>query len=138
MSRIEKEIMLKTLTGELPFDVSQRAMADPAAFKVSTIMSDGRNVYDAYLYWGKIKTQRLRIGYCWSKHKNQAGYYVAWREHYDANGKVIRRDQWTSRKVKKKLKMLQLMRSKELLDKGATTTPRSKSSIAHWYTKYTS
>lgn len=137
MSRIEKEIMLKTLNGELSYDAAQKAMTDPAAFKVSPAMPDGRMVYDAYVYWGKIKTPRMSIGYCWSKHKNIAGYYVAWREHYDSKGKVIKRDQWAARKVKKKLKMLQLTRSKELIDNGYATSKRSVESINFWYRKYT-
>lgn len=43
------------------------------------------------------KGQKVR--FCWSSHRNAAGFFLGWRETWMKNG-TVKRDRWYSRKVK--------------------------------------
>ena len=100
------------------------AKANPAKFKLSRTMERGKPT--SARYWGIVKDKRGRkISYCWSAHRNVAGYFIGWREvetpvkrkRAPKPGDVlstVKRDQWTARKVKKRLEELQKRRTDAL------------------------
>ena len=134
MSKLENDITMRMLAGELTYEQGQRALRDPAAFKLSRRMEPGAASGEdmRYRFWGVIVTPRQRVAYCWSLRRNEAGYFLGWRNVYDKNGRKIGQDQWTARKVKKRLKEMQLRRTVALLDQGCTTSTRWEESIRHW------
>lgn len=133
-SKLEHDITMKMLAGELTYEQGQRALRDPSAFKLSKRMEEGAESGEnmRYKFWGVIVTPRQRVAYCWSLRRNEAGYFLGWRNVYDKNGRKIGQDQWTARKVKKRLKEIQLRRSLALLDSGCTTSARWEESIRYW------
>lgn len=137
MSKFENDITMRMLAGELTYDQGQRAMRDPAAFKLSRRMEKGAASGEdmSYRFWGVIRTPRQRVAYCWSTRRNEAGYFLGWRNVYDKNGRKVGQDQWTARKVKKRLKEMQLRRSVALLEKGGKTSERWEESIRYWAKK---
>ena len=137
MSKLENDITMRMLAGELTYEQGQRALRDPAAFKVSRRMAPGVASGEdmRYRFWGVIVTPRQRVAYCWSVHRNEAGYFLGWRNVYDKHGRKIGQDQWTARKVKKRLKEMQLRRTVALLDDGCTTSKRWEESIRYWSKK---
>ena len=78
---------------------SKRAKADPLAHKLTRVMEDGKP--PSYRYWrGELtngKGQRVR--FCWTVHRNAAGFYLGFRETWRKNGNTVR-DQFVSRRVK--------------------------------------
>lgn len=131
-SKLEHDITMKMLAGEITYEQGQRALQDPSAFKLSKRMDDGTECGERYKFWGVIVTPRQRVAYCWTLRRNEAGYFLGWRNVYDKNGRKIGQDQWTARKVKKRLKEMQLRRTLALLDNGCTTSTRWEGSIRYW------
>lgn len=136
MSKLENDITMRMLAGEITYEQGQRALRDPASFRVTQRMADGQRLEDArYRYWGKVKTPRMRVGFCWSTQRNEAGYFLGWRELYSPTGKRIGRDQFTARKTKVRLKEQQLRKTKALIDQGGKTSPRNKENVEFWAKK---
>ncbi len=136
MSRLENEITKRVLAGEITYAQAQRALKDPAAYRLSQRMANGERLEDArYRYWGKVTTARMKVGFCWSTTRNEAGYFLGWRELFSPTGKRIGRDQFTARKTKVRLKEQQLRKTKALIDAGAKTSPRNREKIEFWAKK---
>ena len=92
---------------------SERAKADPKANKLTRVM-EGRH---GMRYWwipaGKDGLGR-RVYFCWTRHRNVAGYFLGWRE---VNGKkLVKRDMWIARKAK--------WRAKEVAERRAAAFKR--------------
>lgn len=118
-SRVEKGIMMDLMREKITYAQAQRAFRDPAAWRLSKrIVASEKARKGSYRWWGKLKTKRMVVAYCWSCHRNEAGYFLGWREVYDANGNYTR-DQYVARKVKRRLQELQKRRTDALLAKGA-------------------
>lgn len=49
-----------------------------------------------YLY----DRQKRRINWCWTTVRNKDGYYIGFREVYDADANIGFRDQWRARKAR--------------------------------------
>lgn len=93
--------LLARMLGEYNRDVMAReerkAQADPLAHKLSTVMT---NTNYRYVPAGKDGRGRT-VWFCWSSHRNVAGFYLGWREVRGKDGGS--RDQWVSRRVRKRV-----------------------------------
>lgn len=112
---------LRRLASELMADIqrsgieieSKRAAADPAANKLSRVMDN-----TAYRYWNGGKDGRGRsIRFCWSSHRNVAGYFLGWREVISK--KQVKRDRWYARKSRTRCKEIAAARRDVALAKAA-------------------
>jgi hypothetical protein len=120
MDRASKNLIMALLRGDHDYETTRTALADPKAFSLTTKMANGRTTYR---WWGKIQTSRMKVAYCWSCHRNVAGFFLGWREVYDKSGKRTR-DQYLARKSKKRLSLLQKRRTDALIAKGAVRVKR--------------
>ena len=68
------------------------AKADPAKHKLSRVFEDAR--YRFYDAGRNGRGQAVR--FCYSSHRNVAGYFLGWREV--VGKKQTKRDKWTARK----------------------------------------
>lgn len=66
-----------------------------------------------YRMVGYVQTPRLLVAYCWSTQRNEAGYFLGWRQVKYKSGKIVR-DQFVARKTKRRLKELQTRRHETL------------------------
>ena len=115
--------------------IAKAARADPQRYRLTTVMAEGKL---SYRHWGGVKDKRGRtIKFCWSSHRNVAGYFLAWREietpiKRKRPAKVgecvstIVRDQWTARKTKQTLKDLQERRTDALRERHPKAEPKTK------------
>lgn len=115
------------------------AKADPLKHKLSRVMERGKPLSSRH--WGAIKVSPTRtVKFCWSAHRNVAGFFVGWREveiiiKRKRPAKVgelvstIKRDQFCARRVKKRLEELQKRRHDALQAKH----PKK----ARWHIRYT-
>lgn len=97
------------------------AQADPQAHKLSKTMERGKSLSTRYHGWVKGRGG-VRTRYCWTVHRNVAGYYLAYREvERPAPRKptkpgdlvsTVKRDQWTASRTKKRLEERCLVRFK--------------------------
>jgi hypothetical protein len=77
---------------------ARQAKADPLAHKSTRVFDPG--VSPSYRYYGgKRNGKGQRVLFCYSVHRNAAGFFLGWRETYRKNGQVVR-DRWVSRRVK--------------------------------------
>lgn len=90
------------------------AKADPKAHKLTTIF---KNSNYRYVYGGYNGKNQLVL-YCWSSHRNVAGYFLGWRETQRRN-KTGKRDQWAARKSRKTVMELAQRRAKRFQGKAA-------------------
>jgi hypothetical protein len=74
------------------------AKADPLAHKTTRLFEPGVSTSYRY-YGGKRNGKNQRVLFCYSVHRNAAGFFLGWREVYMQNG-TVKRDQWVSRRVK--------------------------------------
>jgi hypothetical protein len=77
---------------------ANRAKADPLAHKKTRVFDPGVSANYRY-YGGKHNGKGQRVLFCYSVHRNAAGFFLGWRETYMKNGNV-KRDRWVSRRVK--------------------------------------
>ena len=76
----------------------ERIKADPRAHRLTRIMADGKPA--RYRYYPAGKNRRgQEVWFCWSSHRNAAGYFLCWRETWMR--KVTKRDQWDATPSKK-------------------------------------
>jgi hypothetical protein len=76
--------------------VSREAKLDPQAHKLTRVFDHGAN----YRYWQTKNGKGQRVLFCYSVHRNAAGYFMGWRETYMKNG-FVKRDMWLARRRKK-------------------------------------
>ena len=82
--------------------LAEAAQRNPLANKLSRVF--GAGVSMNYRYFPAPKNGKgQRVWFCWSTHKNVAGFYLGWREVYMKNG-TVKRDRWLSRRVKARCK----------------------------------
>lgn len=110
------------------------AKANPLKHKLSTVMEAGQL---SSRHWGVLRDGRgRRVKFCWSCHRNVAGFFLAWREvetPVRRKGKpkpgdvlsTIVRDQWTARRTKKALEQLQKRRHDAMLAKRPKPEPKT-------------
>ena len=115
---------------------AEAAKRDPARHRLSKVMERGKSMN--YRHWGVVKDKRgRRITYCWSVHRNVAGFFLGWREvetpiKRKRPAKVgeavsdIKRDQWTARRTKKRLEELQKRRTDALRAKYPSAPKRPR------------
>lgn len=86
-----------------------RIRSDPKAHKLTRLMADGKSTSYRYVPAGVDGWNRT-VWFCWSCHRNAAGYFLGWREvtRRDGTGK---RDQWVARRVRKRAKELAMRRA---------------------------
>lgn len=83
---------------------ANRAKADPKAHKLTRVMEGKHGLSYRYQTAGTDGRGR-RVLFCWSVHRNAAGYFLGWREVYSKpRGKrgayTVKRDRWVARKAK--------------------------------------
>lgn len=96
MASIELDRMLQRMFQGFHQDNLKReedaAKRDPLAHKKTTVMKD-----TSYRYYAGSG----RVLFCYSVHRNVAGFFLGWRERHFKSGKV-KRDMFVSRRVKKR------------------------------------
>lgn len=112
--RLESNPMIQKLLRDLQqdqlSDASRRAKADPKKNKMTRVMEKPMS----YRYYSGGKNGKgQKVWFCWTCHRNVAGYYLGWRETYQKNG-VVKRDMWSARKVRKRLTELAQRRSERM------------------------
>lgn len=96
------------------------AKKDPLKHKMSRVLEDA-----SYRYYDGGKDRRgTRVLFCWSTHRNVAGFYLGWREVCFKSGKV-KRDRWLSRRIRKRCKDIALRRRDAFKEKHAKPVPAS-------------
>jgi len=65
------------------------AQADPVKHRLSKVMEGGNT---GYCYHERTNGRGSRVRFCYSKHRNVAGYFLIWREIETARS--VKRDQW--------------------------------------------
>ena len=77
---------------------AEAAKRNPLANKTTRVFDPG--VSTNYRYWGPVKNGKgQKVRFCWSSHRNAAGFFLGWREVHMKNG-TVKRDRWLSRRVK--------------------------------------
>jgi hypothetical protein len=70
------------------------AQADPQKHKLSRVLTKS-----GYLYWDGGKNGKGQtIRFCYSTHRNVAGYFLGWREIISKQ--TVKRDRWCARKTR--------------------------------------
>lgn len=80
---------------------AKRAAADPKRYKLTRVMD--KLTYH-YVPAGRDGWGRT-IWFCWSCHRNAAGYFLGWRQVTAKDG-TGKRDQWVARRCRKRAKEL--------------------------------
>ncbi len=62
------------------------AQENPKAYRNCQIMERGKDT--SYRYYAGPKTRSVETRYCYSKHRNVAGYYLSWVERIIRKGKL--------------------------------------------------
>lgn len=76
------------------------ARRDPVRHKLTRVMEKPLS----YRYYPQKKSRGgTTVWWCWSCHRNVAGYFLSWREVRHKNG-TVRRDYWFAHRVKARLK----------------------------------
>jgi hypothetical protein len=89
---------------------SAAAKRDPLALKMTRVFDEG--VSASYRYFGGKKNGKgQRVYFCYSVHRNAAGFFLGWRETHMQNG-TVKRDRWVSRRVK--ARCIEIARSRAL------------------------
>lgn len=95
----------------------REAKKDPLAHKLTRVMKD-----TAYRYFPNVDGRGSRVLFCYSSHRNVAGFFLGWRETHFKNGKV-KRDMWLSRRSRKRCKEIALRRSTAFKKRHAKPDP---------------
>lgn len=75
--------------------LSKAAHLDPEANKLTRVFDHGAS----YRYYSGKPGKYQRVCFCYSVHRNAAGYFLGWREVYMKNG-TVKRDRWLARRRK--------------------------------------
>lgn len=124
MNPVPKEVeeMVAGLIGSFHRDNLNRekvaAEADPLANKLSRVFKDS-----SYRYFPMTNKKGQRVLFCYSVHRNVAGFFLGWRETHLRNGKV-KRDMWLSRRVRKRCVEIARSRRDKLNARLAAKLPR--------------
>lgn len=79
---------------------TRAAAADPLAHKLSRVMAGPHGLSYRYVPAGRDGRGR-QVSFCWSVHRNVAGFYLGWREV--VSRKQTRRDQWLARRIRRRV-----------------------------------
>lgn len=72
-------------------------LADPVKHKLTTDFPEGARMNSRY--WGNIKVSKnVTVSYHYSTERNLAGYFLGWRETWNAKKGEGKRDQWVASK----------------------------------------
>lgn len=83
------------------------AQRDPLAHKFSKVFKDS-----SYRYYSGTNGRGSKVRFCYSVHRNVAGFFLGWREVQTR--RQVKRDMWVSRRVKKKVISICRRRSEAL------------------------
>ena len=81
----------------------EAAEADPKAHKLSRVML-GRGGLNYRWYPAGRNGRNQIVRFCWSLHRNCAGYFLGWREVQSKT--QVKRDRWIARKSRNAVKKL--------------------------------
>lgn len=110
---VMRDPVLASLWAEVQQGINRRqadaAKADPLANKNTRVFDAG--VSTSYRYFSSGKNGKgQRVLFCWSSHRNSAGFFLGWRETYMKSG-TVKRDRWLSRRVKARCKEIAARRA---------------------------
>lgn len=78
--------------------LAEAAKADPLQHKMTRVFDPGVNTN--FRYYGPVKNGKgQKVMFCYSIHRNAAGFFLGWRETHMKNG-AVKRDHWVSRRIK--------------------------------------
>jgi len=102
---------------------AERAKADPKAHKLSRVI-EGKHGTNYRYTSGGLDGKGRSVLFCWSLHRNVAGYFLGWREVYSKpRGKrgayTVKRDQWIARKAKWRAREVAHRRAASFLERQA-------------------
>lgn len=85
---------------------AERAAAerDPKRHKLSRVFA-GPGGLNYHYTFGGMNGKKQRVYFCWSIHRNVAGYFLGWRQIKQANG-VTKRDMWLARRSRKAVRAI--------------------------------
>lgn len=108
---------------------SDAAKADPKKHKLTRVM-EGK--YGMRYWWIPVgkNGKGQKVYFCWTRHRNAAGYFLGWREtHSVPRGKqkrqTIKRDQWVARKAKWRAKAVAERRAGKFRARHGISGPSS-------------
>lgn len=76
----------------------ERAKAEPLANKMTRVFPAKKM---DYRYWSGRDRRGSTVRFCYSSHRNVAGFFLGWRETWYKGGKV-KRDKWISRRKRRR------------------------------------
>ena len=99
--RLERIPAVQRILGDLAEAAAEREAAkvdaDPEAHRTTLLMQEGKP--HSYRYWiGEPDAEGREVRWCYSCWRNRAGYFLTWREVWDAKKGEGRRDRWGSQK----------------------------------------
>ena len=94
------------------------AVADPLGHKNTRVFDKGMS----YRYFSCVNRKGQSVLFCYSVHRNVAGFFLGWREVRQRSGKV-KRDMFLSRRVKKRCIEIARRRAEALRAKVKAAKP---------------
>lgn len=76
----------------------KKAKEDPLANKMSRVFPAKQM---GYRFWATKDGRGSTVRFCYSSHRNVAGFFLGWRETWYKGGKV-KRDKWISRRKRRR------------------------------------
>jgi hypothetical protein len=104
MSKLEMSDRLAAVLGPMMDELMQSgfkkteeaAKADPVRYKKSRVYPAGVSTNYHWIPAGRDGKGR-EVFFCWSVHRNVAGYFLGWRQvYYRDRDKTVKRDRWLS------------------------------------------
>lgn len=77
----------------------EQAQAAPRAHKLTRVFVGRYGLNYSYLTAG-VNGKGQSVCFCWSTHRNAAGYFLGWRQTRMVKG-TVKRDRWVARKQRK-------------------------------------
>lgn len=93
---------------------AEAAQASPKEHKLSRVFPEGSNLNYHYVEAGHDGYGR-RIRFCYSIHRNVAGYFLSWREVWSRAASAGKRDKWSARRQRKAARELAQKRAERYL-----------------------
>ena len=107
MTTREMQAILEESYRMLTESRAAEAKADPKRHKLTTLFEGPAN----YAYWPAGRDARgAKVRFCWSKHRNVAGYFLGWREVESKQS--LKRFDFFARRAKWRARALQLERAR--------------------------
>jgi hypothetical protein len=107
-------------------------LANPVKHKLTLHFAEDSRLN--WRYWRTLNVRGKRVRYCYSSERNLAGYFLGWRETWDAKRGVGKRDQWIASKRRNTVRDKALARTKahEARLKPKPKKPVEERRLSYW------